>query len=95
MSDLNVYSGDPNCNKQTSCVSCFVGVRHFLRESCPANCDTLISMSSSDFTPADGELVSALSVVEGQPLDTRADGYTKLYEDLRAQLEGGDIPSRD
>ena len=54
-------------------------------------------MSTPDHSqsPADGELVSALSVVEGQPLETRAEGYAKLYDDLRAQLEGGDIPARD
>ena len=44
---------------------------------------------------ADGELVSALSVVESQPLETRAEGYAKLYDELRAQLEGGDLPTRD
>jgi hypothetical protein len=44
---------------------------------------------------ADGELVSALSIVEGQPLETRADGYAKLHDELRVQLEGGDIPTRD
>lgn len=46
-------------------------------------------------SPANGELVSTLSVVEAQPLETRAEGYAKLYDDLRAQLEGGDIPARD
>ena len=46
-------------------------------------------------SPADGELVSTLSVVEGQPLERRAEGYAKLFDDLRAQLEGGDIPARD
>lgn len=44
---------------------------------------------------AEGELLSALSLVEGQPLDARAEGYAKLYDDLRAQLEGGDLPARD
>lgn len=52
-------------------------------------------MTSFENSSTDGELVSALSVVEGQPLDTRAAGYAKLYDDLRAQLEGGDIPARD
>jgi hypothetical protein len=51
--------------------------------------------SAENTTQSDGELVSALSVVEAQPLENRADGYAKLYDDLRAQLEGGDIPSRD
>ncbi|MBK5239224.1 MAG: hypothetical protein JJE28_08990 [Actinomycetales bacterium] len=40
-------------------------------------------------------LVSTLSVVEDQPLAQRAEGYAQLYEALRAQLEGGDLPSRE
>ncbi len=40
-------------------------------------------------------LVSALSVVEDQPLEQRAEGYGQLYDALRAQLEGGDLPSRE
>lgn len=51
--------------------------------------------TSENITQSGGELVSALSVVEDQPLEIRAEGYAKLYDDLRAQLEGGDIPSRD
>lgn len=54
-----------------------------------------MSTPENSQSPADGELVSTLSVVEGQPLETRAEGYAKLYDDLRAQLEGGDIPTRD
>lgn len=54
-----------------------------------------MSIAENTQIPADGELVSALSVVEGQPLETRAEGYAKLYDDLRSQLEGGDIPARD
>ncbi len=38
-------------------------------------------------------LMSTLSVVEDQPLEQRADGYAQLYDALRAQLEGGDLPS--
>ncbi|GAB2817697.1 hypothetical protein GCM10027022_04600 [Alpinimonas psychrophila] len=40
-------------------------------------------------------LMSTLSVVEDQPLDQRAEGYTQLYDALRTQLEGGDLPSRE
>ena len=40
-------------------------------------------------------LMSTLSVVEDQPLDQRAEGYTQLYDALRMQLEGGDLPSRE
>jgi hypothetical protein len=39
-------------------------------------------------------LLSTLSVVENQPLEQRAEGYAQLYDALRAQLEGGDLPSR-
>lgn len=39
--------------------------------------------------------MSTLSVVEDQPLDQRAEGYGQLYEALRSQLEGGDLPSRE
>lgn len=39
--------------------------------------------------------MSTLSVVEDQPLDQRAEGYAQLYDALRAQLEGGDLPSRE
>ncbi len=41
--------------------------------------------------PANGELASALSVVEAQPLDQRAEGYAGVYEDLRRRLESDDI----
>jgi hypothetical protein len=51
--------------------------------------------TATSSSPADGELVSALSVVESQPLETRAEGYAKMYDELRAQLEGGDLPTRD
>jgi hypothetical protein len=36
-------------------------------------------------------LVSSLTVVEAQPLDERAEGYSALYEDLRRRLESDDI----
>ncbi len=49
-------------------------------------------MESAD---QNGALVSTLSVVEQQPLETRAEGYAKLYDELRSQLEGGDLPPRD
>lgn len=56
--------------------------------------DVAPEQSQSHLT-TDGELVSALSVVEAQPLEARAEGYSKLYDELRAQLEGGDLPTRD
>jgi len=42
----------------------------------------------------DDGLVSRLSLIEEQPLDTRADAYGHLHEQLRARLEGGDQPER-
>jgi hypothetical protein len=35
----------------------------------------------------DGALLSSLSVVEAQPLEDRAQGYTAVYEELRQRLE--------
>lgn len=52
-------------------------------------------MTSSDETTEPTELVSALSVVEQQPLADRAEGYAKIYEELRSQLEDGDASQRD
>lgn len=52
-------------------------------------------MSDVQATETNDALVSTLSVVEQQPLENRAEGYSKLYDELRSQLEGGDIPARD
>ncbi|MDR6969726.1 hypothetical protein [Leifsonia shinshuensis] len=35
-------------------------------------------------------LVDRLEVIEGQPLDARADAYAQLHEQLRRTLEGDD-----
>jgi hypothetical protein len=48
---------------------------------------------SSAAEPEDA-LVSRLALIEEQPLDTRADAYAHLHEQLRARLEGGDQPER-
>jgi hypothetical protein len=39
----------------------------------------------------DDALVSRLRVIEDQPLNTRADAYAHLHDELRDVLEGGDI----
>lgn len=52
-------------------------------------------MSTPEETTAGAELLSALSVVEQQPLADRAEGYVKLYDQLRTQLEGDTPIARD
>ncbi|HEY5222188.1 MAG TPA: hypothetical protein VIJ18_03920 [Microbacteriaceae bacterium] len=39
----------------------------------------------------DEALLSRLRVIEDQPLDTRADAYAHVHDQLREVLEGGDI----
>jgi hypothetical protein len=39
---------------------------------------------------ADDALVSRLKVIEDQALDTRAESYAQLHEELRRRLEDGD-----
>lgn len=42
----------------------------------------------------DGDaLVSRLKVIEDQPLETRAEHLTQVYEGLRSTLEAGDTRS--
>jgi hypothetical protein len=41
---------------------------------------------------ADG-LVDRIRLIEDQPLDSRADAYAGLHDELRRVLEGGDRPS--
>jgi hypothetical protein len=48
--------------------------------------------SSADARDVDDALVSRLKVIEDQPLDTRAEAYGELHEELRKALEGGDSP---
>ena len=54
------------------------------------NLDTVNAHPESE---ANEGLMSTLSVVEDQPLEQRAEGYAQLYDALRSQLEGGDLPS--
>lgn len=37
-------------------------------------------------------LLSRLRVIEDQPLESRADAYSQIHDQLRSTLEGGDAP---
>ena len=41
---------------------------------------------------ADG-LVDRIRLIEDQPLDSRADAYAAVHDELRRVLEGGDRPA--
>jgi len=41
----------------------------------------------------DEGLASRLTLIDGQPLEERAAAYTELHDQLRARLEGGDVPA--
>lgn len=49
---------------------------------------------SADVSSLDDSLLPRLRIIEDQPLDARADAYAQVYDELREQLEGGDIPLR-
>lgn len=49
----------------------------------------MASMSESREHDADPELISRLRIIEEQPLDTRADGYAALHDELARRLESG------
>jgi len=55
-----------------------------------------VSMTeSTDTTAHDGDaLLSRLLVIEDQPLDSRAEAYAHVHEQLQAALEGGDVHHR-
>ncbi len=38
-------------------------------------------------------LLSRVKVIEDQPLDSRAEAFAQLHDELRATLEGGDSPA--
>jgi len=49
-------------------------------------------MTDSAAAPEEGDaLLSRLRVIEDQPLETRAEHLTQIYEELRARLESGDV----
>ena len=50
--------------------------------------------SNPDGSGLDDSLLPRLRIIEDQPLDARADAYAQVYDELRGQLEGGDIPLR-
>jgi hypothetical protein len=51
--------------------------------------------TSGEDRPADADaLMSRLRVIEDQPLDTRAQSYGQVYDELQAALEGGDQAPR-
>lgn len=43
-----------------------------------------------DAAPDDDALLSRLRVIEDQPLETRAEHLTQIYDELAAALEAGD-----
>jgi hypothetical protein len=47
---------------------------------------------SDTSTPADDELLSRLRVIEDQPLETRAEAFAHIHEELQAALENADTP---
>jgi hypothetical protein len=40
---------------------------------------------------ADDALVPRLNLIEDQPLASRADAYAQVHDELREELEGGDV----
>lgn len=52
-------------------------------------------MSDDRETDADAELISRLRIIEEQPLDTRADAYASLHDELARRLESGAATSAD
>jgi hypothetical protein len=48
----------------------------------------------SEESPVDG-LMSRLSLIEDQPLESRASSFTQIHDELQQQLEGKDAFSRN
>lgn len=46
-------------------------------------------MSDDREAEADAELIDRLRVIEEQPLETRADAYAALHDELARRLESG------
>ena len=42
-------------------------------------------------TGTDDALVPRLNLIEDQPLASRADAYAQVHDELRDELEGGDV----
>lgn len=43
---------------------------------------------------ADDELLSRLRLIEDQPIDSRADAFARLHDELQAALDAGDTRQR-
>ncbi|MFF1574671.1 hypothetical protein ACFVWR_18170 [Leifsonia sp. NPDC058292] len=56
-----------------------------------ANHDAGDAAGASDAAGAEAALVSRLNLIEDQPLASRADAYSQVHDELRAELEGGDV----
>jgi hypothetical protein len=55
--------------------------------------DSMSTGSDHDRQGAPDGLVDRIRLVEDQPLDSRADAYAALHDELRRVLEGGDRSS--
>jgi hypothetical protein len=51
-------------------------------------------VTMSDESPVDG-LMSRLSLIADQPLESRAAAFTQIHDELQQQLEGKDSLPRD
>lgn len=55
---------------------------------------TMSETSDGTDTDETDALLSRLRVIEDQPLESRAEAFSQLYDELQARLEGGDTPPR-
>ncbi len=51
-----------------------------------------MSPEAADRQGENDALLSRLRLIEDQPLETRADAYSQIHDQLRSTLEGGDSP---
>jgi hypothetical protein len=51
-----------------------------------------VNTENADESGLDDALVSRLTLIEDQPLESRAAAYAQLHDQLRDRLEGGDQP---
>lgn len=56
------------------------------------NAENVDNTESIDEAGLGDALVSRLTVIEDQPLESRAAAYAQLHDQLRERLEGGDQP---
>ena len=55
--------------------------------------DSMSTASDQDGHGVPDGLVDRIRLVEDQPLESRADAYAALHDELRRVLEGGDRPA--